>query len=229
LFERALTLDDRNVEAWCGLATAHGLLGFNWVTDQPGEHFSAGETAALRALELAPDNARAHFALGRILLGADRGEEAVGEFEHALALDRNMPQVPGAIAMAMRFLGRPEEAEAHARVAMQMSPRDPRISAWTFQIGAAALQLGQFEKAASWLRRSVEADRTSSQKLFFLAAALAHLDLRDEARAAAATGLAIDPGFKIRRMVYGTPSRKPKFLEQWQIVLDGMRKAGLPE
>jgi hypothetical protein len=30
-------------------------------------------------------------------------------------------------------------------------------------------------------------------------------------------------------MIEGAPSKKPKFLAQWQIVLDGMRKAGLPE
>lgn len=30
-------------------------------------------------------------------------------------------------------------------------------------------------------------------------------------------------------MIEGTPSKKPKFLAQWQIVIDGTRKAGLPE
>ena len=30
-------------------------------------------------------------------------------------------------------------------------------------------------------------------------------------------------------MIDGAPSKKPKFLAQWEVVLDGMRKAGLPE
>lgn len=100
---------------------------------------------------------------------------------------------------------------------------------WYFQIGAAALQLGQFDKAVIWLRRAIEADRTPPFPHLFLASSLAHQGLVEEARAAAAAGLAIDPSFKIRRMIDGAPSKKPKFLAQWELILDGMRKAGLPE
>jgi TolB-like protein/class 3 adenylate cyclase/tetratricopeptide (TPR) repeat protein len=228
-FEQALSLDGNNVEALCGLSNAHGLLGFNWVTDQPAEHFQAAEAAALKALALAPNNPQAHVALGRVLLGTDRGEEALGEFRRALALDRNMAQVHGMISMSMRFLARPEESEEHALTAMRLSPRDVMLGSWNFQIGASALQLGQFDKAVTWLRRSMEATRADSYTNFFLASALAHEGLLDEARAAAAAGLAIDPDFKIRRMIDPSPSKKPKFLTQWEVVLDGMRKAGLPE
>jgi hypothetical protein len=79
------------------------------------------------------------------------------------------------------------------------------------------------------LRRFTEDDRNSSWSHNFLAAAYARQGLLDEARATAAAGLAIDPDFRICRMIEGTPSKKPKFLAQWQIVIDGMRKAGLPE
>jgi len=229
LFERALVLDDRNVDALAGLAIAHSQLGINWVTDQPAEHHRAGESAALTAVALAPANARAHVALGRVLIGIDRGEEAVGEFELALTLDRNLPHVHGWIGMCKRFLARPEETEGHVLAALQLSPRDVAVGSWYFQIGAAALQLGQFDKAVIWLRRAVEAERTSSYRSLFLASALAHQGALPAARAAAATGLAIDPGFKIRRTIDDAPSKNPEFLAQWEMVLDGMRKAGLPE
>src|SRR5439155_712928 len=99
LFEQALALDQSNAEALSGLATAHAYLGFNWVTDQPAEHFRAAEAAALKALAFTPNNPLAHMALGRVLLGTDRGEQAVGEFRRALALDPNMVQVHGLLAM----------------------------------------------------------------------------------------------------------------------------------
>jgi TolB-like protein/class 3 adenylate cyclase len=229
LFQRALSLDADNVEALCGLSNAHSYLGINWVTDQPDEHFRAAEVAALRALALAPNNARAHYALGRVLIGTDRGEEAIGEFERALALDRNMSQVHGILAMCKRFLARPEEAEAHALSAIRLSPRDVGIGGWYFQIGAAALQLGQFDKAVTWLRRSIEADRSAPYPHLFLASALAHQGALVEARAAATAGLAVDPNFRIGRMIEGAPSKKPRFLAQWEVVLHGMREAGLPE
>jgi tetratricopeptide (TPR) repeat protein len=199
------------------------------VTDNPGTHLRAAEEAAHRALALAPNHARAHYALGRVLSGTDRGEQAVGEFERALEIDRNMAQVHGILGMCKRFMARPEETEAHALAALQMSPRDPLAGSWYFQIGAAAIQLADSEKAVTWLRRAIEFDRGISVYHTFIASAYAHQGRLDEARAAAATGLAIDPEFKIRRMIDGAPSKKPQFLAQWQIVLDGMRKAGLPE
>ena len=81
----------------------------------------------------------------------------------------------------------------------------------------------------TWLRRSVEAERNSIYRNAFLAAALAHQGAVVEARAAAAASLAADRDFKIRRMIDDVPSKNPKFLAQWEVVLDGMRKAGLPE
>jgi len=162
------------------------------------------------------------------LIGLDRGEEAIGELDRALDLDPKMAPAHGTLGMCKRFLGRPEESEGHARKALQLSPRDPQAGTWYFQIGGAALQLGQFDKAVTWIRRSVEADRRGIA-LFFLASALAHQGAISEAKAAAADGLASHPDFKIRRMIEGAPSKKPHFLEQWETVLDGMRKAGLPE
>jgi len=229
LFEHAVALDGQNVEGLCGLSACHSLLGLNWATDQPADHLRLAEEAALKALRLAPQNARAHYALGRVLISTDRGEEALGEFERALALDPNMAQVHGILAMSKRFLARPEETEAHAMQALKLSPRDPLVRGWYFQIGASALQLGQHDKAVTWLRRSIEADRNVAHAHFFLASALAHLGRLDEARRASAAGIAIDPSFHVSRMREGAPSKKDKFLAQWEPILEGMRKAGLPD
>ena len=132
-----------------------------------------------------------------MLIGLDRGEEAIGELDRALDLDPKMAPAHGTLGMCKRFLGRPEESEGHARKALQLSPRDPQAGTWYFQIGGAALQLGQFDKAVTWIRRSVEADRRGIA-LFFLASALAHQGAISEAKAAAADGLASHPDFKIR-------------------------------
>jgi TolB-like protein/Tfp pilus assembly protein PilF len=228
-FEQAVALDGNNVEALSGLSACHSLLGLNWLTDKAAEHMRIAEETALKALSLAPQSARAHLALGRVLIGTDRGEEAVGEFERALALDPNMAQVHAFLGMCKRFLARPEETEAHALRAMKLSPKDRFISGWFFQIGSSALQLGQHDKAVTWLRRSIEADRNVAHTHLFLASALAHLDRLDEARASAAAGLAIDPNFRIKRMREDAPSKKAKFLAQWEPILAGMAKAGLPE
>jgi hypothetical protein len=64
---------------------------------------------------------------------------------------------------------------------------------------------------------------------FTLAAALALLGRLDEARAAAQAGLAVGPGFTIRRLQRDLPSDNPVFLAARERVYEGMRLAGLPE
>ena len=52
---------------------------------------------------------------------------------------------------------------------------------------------------------------------------------RDEARAAATAGLALNPTFTIRRFRNSASSDNPTYLAQRERVIDGMRKAGVPE
>ncbi len=63
----------------------------------------------------------------------------------------------------------------------------------------------------------------------YLAAALAQLGKLDEARAAAMTGLALDPTFTIRRFRANNWSDNPVYLAGRERAIDGMRKAGVPE
>ena len=51
----------------------------------------------------------------------------------------------------------------------------------------------------------------------------------DEARAEAQTGLALNPGFTIRRYRDGAQSDNPVFLKRREQIIEDMRKAGVPE
>jgi hypothetical protein len=64
---------------------------------------------------------------------------------------------------------------------------------------------------------------------FLLAAALSRQGLVDEARAAAAAGLAFNPGFTIRRLRASQPSDNPTFLAGRERLYAGMRLAGVPD
>ena len=70
-------------------------------------------------------------------------------------------------------------------------------------------------------RRSIENNRTIPLPHFFLAAALANLGKLEEARSEAKAGLALDPGFSIRRFSSVGQGDERMY--------DGMRKAGVPE
>jgi len=96
-------------------------------------------------------------------------------------------------------------------------------------VGCANVQLNADAEAVVWLRRSIEANRNFPLAHFHLAVALALLGSLDEARAAAQVGLALDPGFTIRRFQRQQPSHNPTYLTRRERFYEGMRLAGIPE
>ena len=66
---------------------------------------------------------------------------------------------------------------------------------------------------------------------FQLAAALAQLGRLDEAHSAVKAGLALNPAFAVSRAraVWTAMSDDPTYLAQLEPILEGMRKAGVPE
>ena len=124
-------------------------------------------------------------------------------------------------SVSPRFLvGHPEETDAHENEALRLSPRDSFAWLWLHFAGAAKMTLGANEEAVALFRRSIEINRTAPLTHFFLAATLANLDKLEEAQSEVKAGLALDPGFSIRRFETGGGGGLP---------LEGMRKAGVPE
>ncbi len=91
----------------------------------------------------------------------------------------------------------------------------------------AKIQLGADAEAAGWFRRSIEANRNSPLTHFALAAALGLQGSLDEARAAATAGLALNPGFTIRRL--RAPNQATTRRSWLGANACGMRLAGVPE
>ncbi|HEY9009898.1 MAG TPA: adenylate/guanylate cyclase domain-containing protein, partial [Devosia sp.] len=81
----------------------------------------------------------------------------------------------------------------------------------------------------TWLRRSIETNRNFPIAHFCLAAALAQLGSRDEARAAAQAGLALDPLFTICRYRVNALSDHPNYLAGRERTYEGLRIAGVPD
>jgi tetratricopeptide (TPR) repeat protein len=146
-----------------------------------------------------------------------------------LVLDRNLTGAHAAIGNAKYFIGRAEETEAHIKEALRLSPRDTGAHVWMAVAGIAKLVLCRDEEAITWLRRAIEANRNYPMAHLWLAAALAHLGRLTEARGAAQAGLALHPSFTIARLRAGVSSDNPIYLAQRERLLDGMRKAEVPE
>ena len=100
---------------------------------------------------------------------------------------------------------------------------------WTHIRGLAKLHLGADEEAVALFRRSVDASRNYPLNHFYMAAALANLGRLDEAQAEVKAGHALAPNYSIARFLSMAESDNPTYLKQRERILEGLRKAGVPE
>jgi TolB-like protein len=227
-FEDALALAPSNVKALVGAAIAKLACAATYTTDDRTSYLTAAEAAAMKALALAPNEARAHGALAWIYSATNRPALGIAEAERSIALDRNLAPSYAAIGWAKPMLGRAEETEDYIAHAFRLSPRDTFGYIWCHIAGVAKLALGRDYEAVTWLRRAVDANRMYPLAQFTLAAALAQQGKTVEARAAAAAGLAVIPTFSVRRYREGAPSDNTTYLAYRQHIYVGLLKAGVP-
>ena len=220
-FERALAIDPGNLDALLGVGRVDYTMAAAALSDDRDARLAAAEVKIANVLSLRPNDALAHEIMGGILIETNRSDQGIAEFEQALALDPNLATAHGLIGLAKIFVGHPEETGDQESEALRLSPRDSFASLWLHFAGAAKMNLGAEEEAVALFRRSIENNRTNPLTHFFLAATLANIGKLEEAEAEAKAGLALDPGFSIRRFRGG--GKAGEFLE------GGMRKAGVPE
>jgi TolB-like protein/class 3 adenylate cyclase len=227
--ERALALDSGNVDALILYAMTDTIPAIAYYSDDRRARLLAAEKSLTRALSIAPEHPFAHMQMGIVQIFTNRADQGIAECQRALALDRNLAIAHGFIGIAKHFIGRAEETETHVQEAIRLSPRDTLAYLWLGAPGYANIHLGNDEEAVVWLRRSVDANRNFPLYHFILAAALAQLGRLDEARSAVQAGLALNPIFSVSRLIASPPSDNATFLARRERLIDGLRKAGLPE
>jgi adenylate cyclase len=228
-FERALALDPDNLDAAVGLACADGQAAVGYYVDDKAERLDAVQANLNRVLSRSPNNAQARYCLGRALIQNKRGAEGVAELKRALALNPNLASAHAVIGLAKLYDGHPEETESHERDALRVSPHDSEAGVWVFYIALAKYYLGADEEALGFFRQAKDLNPNNATGRFLMSAALVELGRLDEARAEVQAGLALNPGFNIRRYRTGAQSDNPVFLKRRERIIEDLRKAGVPE
>ena len=228
-FARALALDPDNLDAAVGLAAAEVQGATGYAVDDRAERLASVEANLNRVLSQSPNNARAHYLLGRVEAQTKRGAQGIAESERALALNPNLASAHSLIGLAKLFDGHPEETESHELEALHVSPHDTEADVWLEYIALAKLHLGAYDEALGFFRRAKELNPNYATGRFNMAAALVELGRLDEARAEVQAGLALNPGFTLRRYRAGAQSDNPAFLKRRERIIEAMRKAGVPE
>jgi TolB-like protein/class 3 adenylate cyclase/Flp pilus assembly protein TadD len=228
-FDRALALDPGNLDAALGIAAADVQLAVGYRVDDRAERLSSAEANLIRVLSQSPNNAWAHYLMGRVLVQTNRLVQAVAESERALALNPNLAAAHSQIGLAKLFEGHPEETESHELEALHASPRDTDANVWVAYIALSKLHLGAYEEALDLYRRSIELNRNYATGRFYLAATLVELGRPDEAKTEVKAALALNPSFTLRRFRDGVQSDNPVFLKRRERIIEDLRKAGAPE
>jgi TolB-like protein/class 3 adenylate cyclase/Tfp pilus assembly protein PilF len=219
-FERALALDPGNIDALLGTAATDVAAAISYFVDDKAERLGSVEATLNRVLSQSPNNARAHDLMCRVENNTKRTAQGVAECERALALNPNLASARAQIGLAKLFDGHPEETESHILEALRVSPHDTEAGVWVANMAVAKLHLGAYEEALDWFRRAKELDPNYATGRFIMAAALVELGRLDEARAEIKAGLALNPGFTIRRYRAGVQSDNPVFLKGRERIIE---------
>jgi adenylate cyclase len=231
LAERALALDPQNVRALTVLATALlDRVGDQW-SDDPAGDLARAEKATDAAWALQPENSSVHYVKGYLYLAKEQWGPSITEFETATALDPNNAKAYADASFDKIFLGHAEDGFTGVETALRLSPRDPQLPWWQFYMCVFHAQLAQWEQAIPWCSKSAAGQPEVFYPLADLAAAYAWLDRDKEAKDAAAQLQKVYPGFTVQTWagIHRRFSGDPTFNARFQLTVEGLRKAGVPE
>jgi TolB-like protein/DNA-binding winged helix-turn-helix (wHTH) protein/Tfp pilus assembly protein PilF len=153
LFEQALALDPQSVEGQSRLAVALAGRVINGLTDSATADLARAEGLVGQALATSPRYALAHLVKATVLRAQNRCEEAIPEYETALALNHNTVYALIGLGWCKIDAGSPDEAIPLVEQAIRLSPRDPGIGWWYHQIGTVHLLQSRTDEAIVWLEK----------------------------------------------------------------------------
>ena len=233
LFERALALDHQSgaAQSWLAIALTARVLDLMASTAEADTERAEG--LAERALAAAPRNPLARFAKGQVLRAQHRYDEAIQEYEAAIALNRNWANAYSHLGWCQFMSGSTEALIPAQERAIRLSPRDPQIGLYYSRIGYAHLLQSRTDEALVWYEKARNAAPAHPQFRTFLASALA---LKGDIRRAAgelteARRLISDDRYSSIACLraaesWGTPEVRALVEAAY---FAGLRKAGVPD
>ncbi len=229
-YDRAIALLDRGVAL--DPAYAPVLILAAWAYEKRytfGKRAEADKEVALalsdRALAADPDDATVLAIAGwmRMLFRSDWS--AIESTRRAATLNPNNLLILDFAGLAEFFGGDLDRSTACHQRAIELSPGAPDNYVHLDHIAAACRVDRRWEEAILWAQRAIEANSGFVWSHLELACAHAQLGHAEEARQALEAARAIQPAITIKFLAFSSM----RFPERSESILDGLRKAGLPE
>jgi adenylate cyclase len=221
----SLSIDPKYARAYSLLASTHRVAWLNPVNEEYLSPAALDQAISLArtAIELDPNLPEAYAELGYTLIRKRNFDAATAAVERAIALNSNFADYR--LAMVLFSVGETARAIEIAKAQMRLDPFHPHFA--PLILGEAYYLLKQYREAQRWLREATGRAPNHQYGHAFLAATYAQLGQLADARAEAAEVLRLNPNYTIG----GTQKRVSNFKheEGMEHILDGLRKAGLPE
>jgi TolB-like protein/class 3 adenylate cyclase/Flp pilus assembly protein TadD len=232
-FETALSRDPGSVAARAFMAQA--LVGrvLEYMTNSVEDDIKRADALAGEVIAASPHHAFARYVQGQVLRAQNRFEEAIPEYERALALDRNSVIALAGLGTCKFFTGALDEVIPTHEQAIRLSPRDPWLPNWYWRVGMAHLLQARTDEAILWLERARNANPRMAGPHAWLASAYGLKGETDRAtqELTEAWRLSRDGRYTtIARHKSVQSLGSPRTLElAEETFFAGLRKAGVPE
>ncbi len=224
LLEEAIALDPRYARAYANLGSTHmfdALLGWSMSLK---ESLARAMELAHKAISLDESDPFAHAFLAYLYGVTRQYEKALSEVERAFALDPDFPDALFVMAQILTWIGKPDEAIPLLQKALRPNPIPP--VQYLNVLSTAYRVAGQYEKAIETSKKAVQRAPNSQLAYLYLTAAYALAGRDEEARAAAAEVLRINPRFSIEQHAKGLAQAYKNQVHTDRFI-DALRKAGL--
>ena len=228
-YYKAIELDPKFALAYALATSCYSWRKMNgWVTD-PAREITETKRLAERATQLGQDDALALcWSGGALVFVVGEVDEGVAIIERALRLNPNLMDAWLSSGLAKLLLGEWDMAIDHFARAMRLSPFEPSL--FVMQAGTATghFYAGRYDQAAAWAAKSIGENPKYPPVWRTAAASNALLGRQEQAQNAMARLRQLDPTLRIATLksVIVIPNLRPDLLAK---MVDGLRKAGLPE
>ena len=196
MFRRAIELDPEYAAAYAGLADVLTQL-LLWRFARAEDILPEATRAAHRALELAPDLAEAHVALGHVRSLTGDNEGATRSFERALALNPELFEAYHHFARHCLAHGQYVRAAELFRAAFNLRPDDSTVLSLAVSAldasGNHAAAEATAHEAVAGMRHQLELDPDNARAHYMLAGVLARLGQREAGRTHIEAALRLRP------------------------------------
>ncbi len=229
-FHKAVELDPNYGEAYAALSLTYWESAHNlWSYNSLGVSWAEAHNRAERYLRMAMQNPSplAHQAASKLNVDLMQHEEAIALAQRALALDPNDASSYLAIAYALIYAGRPQEALGFVDKAMRLDPHYPAY--YLFVLGLAKFVLEEYEESVTFFEKALKLNPVDYIPLIPLAAAMAQLGQRQEAAVTIDKLQNFLPGIVTISLVRDLPLSSYKNPADRDRLLAGLRMAGMLE